>query len=121
MGVSVATHYCGGHAVKSAFTLNDADLDCGMKNIESSCESSSNEASFVKRNCCDNQYVSIHVDDNIQSSLVNSDLDVKFLFTFLYAFNALLPANFEQEVAYEDYAPPIRNLDTQVLFQTFLI
>ncbi len=37
-GLSMATHYCGGLAVKSQLVLGHESLDCGMSNMDKVCE-----------------------------------------------------------------------------------
>lgn len=120
MGFTMATHYCGGHPVKSKLMLGNGSLNCGMKKMTDSCESSET-TSISKKACCENHYLSIEVEDDFQPSIVQPDVDVNFVFTFIYTFIELLNADVEQVVAYGDYSPPLRNIDVQVMFQSFLI
>lgn len=121
MGFTVATHYCGGHAVKSSLMLGNGELDCGMKKMASSCESHSTETSLTKRVCCENEYLSLEIEDDFQLSIIQSDIDLNFVFTFVYTFVELHSSDVEQNVTYGDYSPPLKDIDTQVLFQSFLI
>lgn len=121
MGFTLATHYCGGYAVKSKLMLGNGELDCGMAKSDKSCESDSMETSVKKKGCCENQYTSINLEDDYQPSVLQANLDYNFVFTFVYTFVELLNSNIELEVAYDDYSPPLRNIDVQVLFQSFLI
>lgn len=120
MGFSMTTHYCGGRAVKSKLVLGDKSLDCGMEKMDENCESDS-ETSITKKSCCENHFMSLGVEDDFQETIAQPQIDVNFVFTFVYTYFELLTSNFEQEVAFGDYSPPLRNRDVQVLFQTFLI
>lgn len=121
MGFTLATHYCGGHAVKSKLMLGIGELDCGMAKSDKSCESDSMETSVKKKGCCENQYISINLEDEYQPSALQANLDYNFVFTFVYTFVELLNSQVELDVVYDDYSPPLRYIDVQVLFQSFLI
>lgn len=120
MGFSIATHYCGGHVVKSKLVFGDKSLDCGMEKMDEDCEIGT-ETSITKKSCCENHFLSLGVEDGYQETLAQSQINVNFVFTFVYTYFELLSSNFQQEIAFGDYSPPLRNGDVQVLFQTFLI
>ena len=105
--------------MKSKLVLGNKALDCGMEKMNDFCESET--TSITKKSCCENHIMSLEVEDDFQPSIVQPDIDVNFVFTFVYTFIELLNASVEQEVAYGDYPPPLRNIDTQVMFQSFLI
>ncbi len=121
MGFTMATHYCGGHTVKSKLMLGNGELDSGMAKPNKSCESDSKETSFKKRGCCENQYTSINLEDDYQSSVLHVDLDSKFVYTFIYTFIELFNSSIELDIAFINYSPPLLKQDVQVLFQSFLI
>ena len=51
MGFTMATHYCGGHAVETALVIDEAHIDCGMESEEEPCANP-----VVKsNNCCENE------------------------------------------------------------------
>ena len=116
----MTTHYCGGHAVKSKLVLGDKSLNCGMEKMDENCETGS-ETSITKKACCENHFMSLNVENEFQPTIVQPSIDVNFVFTFVYTYFELLTSNFQQEIAFGDYSPPLRNRDVQVLFQTFLI
>lgn len=121
MGFSVATHFCGGHAVKSKLVFGDKTLDCGMNKMDTSCETDLGTTTIKQKSCCENQYMSLDVEDDFQRTIAQPRIDVNFVFTFVYTYFELLTSNFQQEAAFGDYSPPLRNRNVQVLFQTFLI
>ncbi len=116
----MTTHYCGGHAVKSKLVLGDKSLDCGMEKMDENCETDS-ETSISKKSCCENHFMSLGVEDDFQETIAQPQIDVNFVFTFVYTYVELLNPSSRQEVAYGDYCPPLRNIDVQVMFQSFLI
>lgn len=124
IGFSVATHYCGGDLVKSMLTLSNDAIDCGMNTVKTSCDShSKSSSSFTKKRCCDNKYLSIDVDDNIESVVENVNLNFNFLIAFTYIFIKLFNPENGKDIAFRNYIPPpfFRNTATLILFQTFLI
>lgn len=121
LGFSFATHYCEGEILKSKIVFGNGELNCGMETMDDNCKSKPIEPSISKKGCCENHYLSLNVEDGFQPSIIQADVDVNFVFTFVYTFIELLNSDIEQEVAYGGSPPPLRNIDAQVLFQSFLI
>ena len=67
----IGTHYCGGHAVKSELMFGSLSLDCGMTEMEKSCESNSKPISvhFTQKDCCQNSYHAIQIDEDFNKRL----------------------------------------------------
>ena len=116
----MATHFCGDRAVKSEFTLGSSDLSCGMKNNQA-CSENANSASLDKKNCCHNQQLSLNVDDDFQTQLLDVQLDVCFIHALVYTY--LFPFSTEQteHFVFVFAPPPPKKQNKQVLFQSFLI
>lgn len=55
-----ATHYCGGEAVKSQWSLTAADVDCGMNATKQ--EAPANEEQCQPEPCCEDTYQHFQVD-----------------------------------------------------------
>lgn len=121
MGLSFATHYCDGQVLKSKVVFGGDELNCGMEAMDDGCASKPTNPSITKKGCCENQYLSLNLEDDFQPSVAQKVIDTNFIFTFVYTFIELLNPDIEQEVAYRDYSPPLRNMDSQVMFQSFLI
>ena len=57
VGITLASHYCGGEAVESAVLIGGGELDCGMDMDAASCEIPQEQSSsFHAPPCCENHY-----------------------------------------------------------------
>lgn len=119
-GLTLATHFCGSHAVKSELSFGDSDLSCGMK-MTSSCEKNSSNKPLLKRNCCHNEYMSIDVDDEFQNHYVNINLNTHFLVSFFQVFIIQAAKVVEKQEVIVYASPPPKKQNVQILFQSFLI
>lgn len=122
-GVAMATHYCGGQAVKSAFMLGHSSLDCGMKNMDTPCEKDADAEPQVRREkCCENHYLSIDTDDIIINSYqVLKSLDLTFVVALTYTYLGLNPFETDNNTPYLNYSPPLLEQDIRILHQSFLL
>ncbi|WP_373511205.1 hypothetical protein [Persicitalea sp.] len=122
MGFTVATHFCGGHAVKSGLRLGGGDWDCGMNTKSAEYQvSQTNCTSITAEPCCENMHQHIQTDDNQPTDLpapqFHAPIGEPVVFSFLY-----LESSTAQEIAPRRIdPPPLLKRDVQVLFQTFLI
>jgi len=122
IGFSMNTHFCGGEAVETSYSIGLHTPDCGMDNMDEVCETKlPTEEQLIPQPCCENQHQLMQLDENatIQPVTVFSN------FVFLAAFIAV----FVQPVIIADhtftlntnYRAPLPDEDIQVLFQTFII
>jgi len=122
IGLTFGTHYCGGQAVLTEIILGNGDLSCGMPDLGSSCESIPQGLSVSEKGCCENQYVTVDIEGDFDSSLKHPTLEAKFVFAIAYTILDLHYAENEHKIAYFDYLPPPPlEQDVQTLLQTFLI
>ena len=122
MGLTFATHYCSGFAVKSQVMLGHHALDCGMAGMDAECESTPSEMELlVSKSCCDNQYQTLDTDDEYTSGhvleLPSPEFLVAFLEVFVYNF---FQTNIEQSNL-AHYKPPLLEFNLPVLNQVFLL
>ena len=123
VGLTHITHYCGGEAVESTFSLVHSDISCGMTSAEmESCTNDKHTEGVQKKGCCENEYTSISADIDYNNTQVaaSTHLDIKFLAAFAYSF---VSNYFEQEEkqSFESYRPPCLDQDISVLHQVFII
>lgn len=125
LGLALGTHYCGGLAVESKVMIGHAHLDCGMSDMDNTkkdCEHTSDKESYIdKLPCCENQYLSYDIDDELQSKLIKDGISFEFLIAFAYEF---LGTTFPTEIhtsQYADYSPPLIEQNISVLYQVFII
>ncbi len=124
VGWTVSDHYCGGELAKSVFAVGHADVGCGMESDKdmSPCEKRSNENSFSEKECCQNEYTIISVEDDYnKTSIQEVVVDFTFVTAFVATYINLYSINNDNSQEYVAYSPPILNPDAQVMFQSFLI
>ena len=122
VGITFATHYCGGKAVKTSIMLGQEDLSCGMAEMESSCKNHSQTPTIQSKGCCENQYVQFEIEDDYNSqATVEIPVDYNFVAAFVISYINLYSFDASAEAEYLNYAPPLLDLDIPVLIQSFLL
>lgn len=120
---NVNTHYCGGQAVESSFSLGIDDLDCGMHKLDQECDLFTPIGDLINpKPCCENEHQVVQFEENIKLPVANKQIDqndgfVNFLCAVYKAELISEPVN--QVFSYRPPSLPEQN--QQVLFQTFLI
>jgi hypothetical protein len=123
MGLSVATHYCGGHAVKSGLRLGGATFDCGMKESGDRvwwCEREG--VHFNTSRCCDNLQQVVHTDDTSPVTTFSLTASESPCVSPPFSFDFPCSRSFGKNTTFfYNPPPPLPQKDRQILFQTFLI
>ncbi len=120
-GFAVATHYCGGQAVKSSIVLGNAWIDCGMKMEKECANTETKGVQITKTPCCQNEYQSLDVEDDYKPTIVQSNVHVEFVVSSII-FSILLPLSVgSNETEYAICSPPFLERDVPALQQVFLI
>jgi hypothetical protein len=122
IGFAINTHYCGGYAIGSSFSVGVSDLDCGMPAMEATCEmKTSNSEGIDAAPCCQNTHQILQLEDDVK---VTSELQLPAL-KFLAVFNSLVlrvnPSVLVNKIAHFNFRPPLPKSNIQIRFQTFLI
>ncbi len=122
MGFTLATHFCGGHAVESELGIGEHDLGCGMEAEKASSLCDEMEA-VSKTPCCDNELVSVDNGDEFKQNVQGLSFDHKVALTFVYSFLKIyFPAEGISTSSFSSYSPPLSVAqDYYVLFQSFLL
>ena len=121
VGLSFATHYCGGRAVKTSITFSKhSDMGCGMEKM-SDCENE--QAPAVKSNCCQDKFIDLKIQDDFNTPKIfkSNKVNYKFVATFLVSIAHLYFSEFTVKTDYLNYIPPLLSIDIPVLIQSFLI
>ena len=118
MGLSIASHYCGGHKVLSELVIGSKKLNCGMKAMV--CKNNNHAPSIQKKHCCDNELLSLDSKDNFNSNLHQLDVNAPFLIAFVYSY---LQFHFptKEKGHLPVYSPPVLKIDRLVMFHSFLL
>jgi hypothetical protein len=122
VGIAFAVHYCEGKAVKTSISLGHDDLDCGMADIDAPCQNPYESPTVKQKNCCENQYTQISIEDDYNNpAVVKTAIDFQFVAVFVVTYLSLYSFNASTEAEYQNYSPPLLDLDIPVLIQSFLI
>lgn len=119
MGITFSTHFCMGRAVDNELMIGMHELSCGMMDMDENCETSG--TSFMAPGCCDNEFISIDIEDDYKVVSEKFTLSTSFLFAFTYTFLFDHQNNNEPSLAYTDHHPPPLEQDYQSLYQSFLL
>jgi len=124
-GVAYAQHFCGNYLAKTLFTLDHDDdhLHCGMEmQNPPSCDTDTNQSHKLSRkNCCENHFSKIEIDDNYNGNSLELHIDKVFLAAYAIVFVAKIQEDKATINSFKHYKPPIPDKDIPVLYQTFLI
>lgn len=122
VGFSMNTHFCGGEAVETSFSIGLHNPDCGMDNMDEACEANLPiEEQITPQPCCQNQHQLMQLDENADIQTLTNTTNFVFLAAFIAIFVQpvlLTDQTFTQNTNYRASLP---DKDIQVLFQTFLI
>lgn len=120
-GLTLATHLCGGHAVMNKVTLGSEHLDCGMADMDETCESKDGLI-YTADNCCENQYQSIELtDDLIPSKTGQFDHILYFAIAWIHTLGNIDLFPVADNPRFALYSPPLLFRDLPVLHQVFII
>lgn len=121
MGLTIATHFCHGHAVKSQLVFGEANIDCGMAKMKKSCHATTSEASVKRKSCCENDYISLGTEKTLESTKYKVDVDPNFVIAFYATYYELIELDDDVHSNFKDYNPPPLIRDVYVLNENFLI
>ncbi|GAB3338570.1 hypothetical protein GCM10027429_23910 [Marivirga atlantica] len=122
VGFSMNTHFCGGEAVETSFSIGLHNPDCGMADMDGDCKKEpSSEEQVNPKPCCENQHEVLQLDENANLQAFSVDVNPVFFVAFIHTY--IQPVLFTDQAFVHNtyYSPPIPDKDIQVLFQTFLI
>lgn len=116
LSFTVNMHYCGDVLVETAM-LKKAK-GCGMDMEKPSAES----CSIAKKNCCDDKQLLVEGQDELQLSADKISFEQQvFVASFFYTYINLFEAFDTENVAFQDYSPPIVVKQIFKLDETYLI
>ena len=80
MGITFSTHYCMGRAVDSELMIGMHELSCGMMDMDAAARQP--DLNTMPPGCCDNEFLSIEIEDDYQVVKTEISLEGKFLICF---------------------------------------
>jgi hypothetical protein len=117
LGITFATHYCGGEAFMSQWTIGESHLSCGMEQDGVPCD----YPALNKKSCCKNESFTLDVGEDFNTSVEQPNINTNFLLAFVSTYFRLNTASVLHETNTTAYLPPPRKQNRQVLFQAFRI
>lgn len=124
MSLTLSTHYCKGKAVKSSISLSRDDLGCGMVNMDEQNDTAGAcKQKLQRRNCCENTYATLFVEDDYSNSKnFSPTADLSFIIAFSVAYiNNFFLFDEENIDSFIAHSPPLIEQDKSILFQVFRI
>ncbi len=122
ISLTIGAHYCGGEVVKTRIMLGETHLDCGMAEMDETCNDFAGHGlEFDKPPCCENRYQTFQVDNDFNSYPPLSILNVDFIIALVHSDIVVALFSKAKNSFYTDYSPPPLIKDLPVLFRTFLI
>jgi hypothetical protein len=122
IGLTMNTHFCGGHAMKSTVSVGASQLDCGMGTMDQiEIRSQPVVSSYTPEPCCKNDHQEIQVDKKATCQKASVELNQTFLVAIIHTFIQPLIFIARVDVNHPNYSPPPLTRDIAVLIQTFLI
>lgn len=80
VGFTMNTHFCGGEAVETSFSIGLHNPDCGMPDMDRDCETIPyTEEQIKSKPCCENQHQLLHLDENADVQATSVEFNPVFL------------------------------------------
>jgi len=123
VGLTFASHYCGGYLAKFKVALGTPDLDCGMKKTEATCsQKKDRDDSQLKREaCCKNEYGYSSSDNTTVEKTAIQSISLKSFVILHHIFQGLSPLKVRINIPHTYHSPPLIEHDIFVLVQSFLL
>ena len=119
MGLTLASHYCGGHVVESQLMIGPKNLDCGMPDMDITCENEDAANSVQPIPCCENHFTTANIKDGFTAASLITAPNVIFIQAFGAPFIDLSFVRESLTDNYFTYLPPVTYPDVTILFQVF--
>ncbi|BDD12935.1 hypothetical protein FUAX_53670 (plasmid) [Fulvitalea axinellae] len=124
MGLAVGVHFCGGKAVERQLSFSHDDLTCGMEMFEmDSCpkEKGSEHSRVHSTPCCENQIMSVSIDEDFPSALTDMGISPLFLEAFARTFVWSPNLQDSEPVSWSLAEPPLPDRDLYLLYQRIVL
>lgn len=121
VGLAKTIHLCMGTETESAIGFSTSHIECEMAKKKPSCHSEKDSSEHEEKDCCDEEFELLVLDQDLQKSSLNIDYSPEFVVSLVYTFFGLSVFSTEKNENYTDYPPPVLRQDLQVLHQSFLI
>lgn len=110
-----------GIEMESAIGFSTSQIECDMAKKKPTCHSEKPSTGHEEKDCCDEEFELLILDQDLQKSTLNLDYSPEFVVSLIYTFLGIAFFPAETNTNYQDYPPPYLRHDLQVLHQSFLI
>lgn len=122
MGLTLSTHFCGGHAMESSFNLGREHLDCGMMDMKKDCSEDARDMKQINQiPCCTNEFTTYNLQNEFNTTHTTSTAGQHFLIALVSTFLTLNIEEGEAYISHIPYSSPPLSQDIPVLNQSFLL
>ncbi len=121
VGLAKTIHLCMGTEMESAIGFSTSHIECEMTKKKADCHSTADTTSHEEKDCCDEEFELLVLDQEPQKSKLNLEISPEFVVSLVYTFFGVSIFATEKKENYTDYPPPVLKQDLQVLHQSFLI
>lgn len=121
VGLAKTIHLCMGTETESAIGFSTSHIECEMAKKKPSCHSEKDSREHEEKDCCDEEFELLVLDQDLQKSSLNLDYSPEFVVSLVYTFFGVSDFPTEKDENYTDYLPQFLRQDLQVLHQSFLI
>ncbi|UXX78312.1 hypothetical protein N7E81_13195 [Reichenbachiella carrageenanivorans] len=119
MGFSMGTHFCGGEAMMDVLVLGHEHMDCGMGDMDQTCEADSHTLTIKKAPCCENVYWSLQLEEVYAHDIAAVSVQPMIAAVLLYDWSTSPWQEVELLKFFVPYTPPPLRRVLRVLYQTF--
>jgi len=110
-----------GHAVSSELMVGHAHMDCGMGDMDKSCENPNDEQNHINPTpCCENIYQTLEVEDTFTLQQTHKTPTLDFVAAFVLTYNHTFHLN-KTNTPHFPYTSPLVTRNLPVLHQMFLL
>jgi len=121
VGLAKTIHLCMGTEMESAIGFSTSHIECEMAKKKPSCHSEKDSNEHEEKDCCDEEFELLVLDQDLQKSSLSLDYSPEFVVSLVYTFLGISTLPTETSIDYTNSPPPLLRQDLQVLYQSFLI
>ena len=121
VGLAKTIHLCMGTEMESAIGFSTSHIECEMAKKKPNCHSEKDSSEHEEKDCCDEEFELLVLDQDLQKSTLNIDYSPEFVVSLIYTFLGISTLSTETSIDYTNNPPPLLRQDLQVLHQSFLI
>lgn len=121
MGFSMGTHFCGGEAMMDVLLHGQEHMDCGMGDVDPSCEEDPQALTIKKTPCCANEYRALQLEEVYAHDVATVYAQPIMTMVTRFEWPVAPLVGVELPKFFAPYTSPPLRCALHVLYQSFLI